>query len=75
MMPVPAELVDVLMPWLPNFKQQVQDMGKAAGPSRRSVLESCEYLANVVVQDAMELCDAHPTHPVHALLLGHQRFR
>jgi hypothetical protein len=39
------------------------------------VLESCEYLANVVVQDAMELCDAHPTHPVHALLLGHQRFR
>lgn len=75
MVQVPTELVHVLMPWLGKFRQRVESMGKTAGPSRRSVLEACEYLANVVVQDALELCDIYPEHPVHVLLKQQSSFR
>ncbi len=75
MMQVPAQLTRVLMPWLDTLKHQVEAMGKTAGASGRHVLEACAYLANVVVQDALELVDAIPDHPVHKMLLQQKAFR
>lgn len=75
MVEVPLELVEVLMPWLADFKRRVDAMGDEAGPSRRSVLQACEYLVTVVVQDALELIDDYPDHPIHILLKEQQAFR
>ena len=49
-------------------------MGQAAGNSMKSVPAAMEYLAKVVVQDALELAERFPDNPVHALLLEEPAF-
>jgi hypothetical protein len=43
--------------------------------SMKSVPAALDYLALVVVQDALEDAERYPENPVHALLLGSPLFR
>lgn len=49
--------------------QTVKNLGKDVTNSMKSVALALEYLAVVVVQDALEDAEEYPENPVHALLL------
>ena len=49
-------------------------MGQAAGNSMKAVPATMEYLAKVMVQDALELAERCPDNSVHALLLEEPAF-
>lgn len=49
--------------------QSVKKLGKDVTNSMKSVTLAIEYLAVVVVQDALEDAEQYPENPVHALLL------
>ncbi|CAL8471208.1 g10750 [Coccomyxa elongata] len=66
---VPQKLVDLLFPFLQNLKETVKKLGKDVTNSMKSVVLAMEYLAVVVVQDALEDAEEYPENPVHALLL------
>ena len=51
------------------------NLGKEAGNSMKAVLQALEYLAKVVVQDALDLAEAYPANKVHAFLLADDCFR
>lgn len=81
--PVPEELMSVLMPWYADFKKKVE-LAQAAGEkvhhSAHGLVKLLPYLALVVVSDALELCsdERNPDYrnnPVHALLLNTMTFR
>ena len=55
--------------------QKVQSMGSAAGNSMRAVPEALQYLAKVVVQDALERAEKAPENRVHAFLLEMPEFQ
>lgn len=55
--------------------QRVKELGKEATNSMRSVPQALDYLAVVVVQDALEDAEKYPSNPVHALLLKSPVFR
>jgi len=55
--------------------QKVAKLGKEAGNSMKAVLQALEYLAKVVVQDALDLAEAYPANKVHAFLLADDCFR
>jgi hypothetical protein len=76
---VPAELINLLMPWLAPFKASIAaaDAAKQAVPtSARSMAELLPYLASAVVQDFLELLTdpnrpaSYANNPVHNLLLN-----
>jgi len=73
--PVPAELQQLLMPYLGQLEQQVQSLGTNASASRRAFIKLMRYGVGVVVQDALELADSAPKNPVHRLLRTNQCFR
>jgi hypothetical protein len=75
MVEVPDELIQYIMPWLNDLKLKVDNLGDKTGPSRRSVVEAFEYLARVAVQDALELSDRFPNHPVHVFLNGSEAYK
>jgi hypothetical protein len=72
---VGPELVNHAMPFIQPFRQKVEALGTDAGTSMRSVLAACDYLAVVAVQDALELNEGYPDHPVHKHLQQHSDFR
>jgi hypothetical protein len=74
---VSSSMVAIVFPFLPGLKDKVDKMGKAAGPSMRSLVAVLEYLAVVVIQDAIQFAadGAYRNHPVHAYLFGHDCFR
>ncbi|KAK9916158.1 hypothetical protein WJX75_009514 [Coccomyxa subellipsoidea] len=72
---VPRELVDLLFPFLRNLEQTVKELGKDATNSMKSVPAALDYLAVVVVQDALEDAERYPDNPVHVLLLASPVFR
>ena len=74
---VTADLVDAAFPFLQGLKAVISNMGKAAGPSVRSVVAALEYLAVVVIQDAIQFAadGAYCNHPVHAYLFRQEGFR
>jgi hypothetical protein len=47
----------------------VKNLGKDVTNSMKSVALAMDYLAVVVVQDALEDAEEYPDNPVHALLL------
>ena len=49
--------------------QTVKKLGKDVTSSMKSVALAMEYLAVVVVQDALENAELYPQNPVHAMLL------
>lgn len=49
--------------------QTVKNLGKDVTNSMKSVALGIDYLAVVVVQDALEDAEQYPENPVHALLL------
>lgn len=53
---------------------QVSALGNEAGPSHHSLVGAVEYLATVVVQDALELAHEFPDNPVHHMLLQRKEF-
>ncbi|CAL8471742.1 g11284 [Coccomyxa elongata] len=71
---VPEQLVEVLFPFLRTLKKTVEDMGKDATNSMKSVPAALAYLAVCVVQDALEDAAKYPKNPVHALLLASPLF-
>jgi hypothetical protein len=83
MCPVPACLVDLLMPWYNSLEAAIEKAdadGQHVHFSARGLLRLLPLLAYVVVQDALELCaDGRPTdyeqNPVHQLLLSNETFR
>ena len=75
---VPAELLDLLMPFYKGFKQSIAEMAasnKRVPTSARNLELLFPYLASVVVQDALELAEDFPANPVHAMLLENSTFR
>jgi hypothetical protein len=72
---VGPELINHIMPFIQPFRQKVEALGTNAGTSMRSVMAACDYMAAVAVQDALELHDLYPDHPVHKLLGQHSEFR
>lgn len=81
--PVPAELLSVLMPWFEDFKKKVQlaqDAGQQVQYSALGMVKLLPILAQVVITDALELCSdernpAYKQNPVHAMLLNNVTFR
>jgi hypothetical protein len=55
--------------------QTVKELGKDATNSMKSVPAALDYLAVVVVQDALEDAERYPDNPVHALQLASPVFR
>jgi hypothetical protein len=74
---VTNEMVAIVFPFLPGLKAVVDDMGKQAGPSARSVVAVLEYLAVVAIQDMVQMASegAYTNHPAHAYMLQHECFR
>lgn len=81
---VPEELVYMLMPGLQHLEQVAAEAQRAAagGPRSNRVAPEAAVVARVlrmgatiVVQDALELAEAYPKNPVHALLLEDDKFR
>lgn len=68
-------LVQLVYPSLPELRELVQALGKEATTSMMSIPFLLDYLARVVVQDALELAEEFPDNPVHALLLEDDEFR
>ena len=65
---IPAELIHVVFPFYRPLRDTVQEMGRQARGSHRSVVAVLEYLAKVLIQDALVLAASYPEDPVHALL-------
>jgi len=74
MVDVSKELTDIAMPFVKVLRAQVETMGKAAKTSARSVLKALEFLAIVLVPDALELVELYPNHPVHKFLMAKPQF-
>jgi hypothetical protein len=74
MVAVPQELLNLLVPWLPELQAKV-DAAKQAPASARGFVKLVPYLVWVAVQDALELAETYPLNPVHTLLLEDQVFR
>ena len=55
-------------------QQRVEALGSEATPSMKSMVKLFQYLAVVIVQDALELADLAPNNRVYALLLRDERF-
>ena len=72
---VPPELIQLLLPILPGLRREVRELGAKAGNSKKSIVKVLEYLAIVVVQDALELAANFPQQPAHALLLQDPMFQ
>lgn len=66
----------LVFPFLPELKLRLEEVG-TADPSMDSILQVLEYLAVVLVQDAVELLaeDKFAEHPVHQHLMGNDNFR
>jgi hypothetical protein len=75
MVQVPVELLDHVMPFIKGLRAALKELGEDAKASMRSVLAAMEYLALVVVQDALELVQEYPDNPVHKHLMEHAAFR
>ena len=67
---IPAELVDLVFPFLKPLKKTVAEMAKTASarPSIKSVVALLEYLGIVLVQDSLVLSRQFPDDPIHQML-------
>ncbi len=65
---IPEELTDAVFPFYKPLRDTVKAMGDKARGSHRGVVAVLEYLAKVLVQDALHLARRFPDDPVHALL-------
>ena len=67
---VPEHLLHVVFPFLREFKERLEEID-VVQPSMKSMVEVLEYLAVVLVQDAVELLsqERYTEHPVHVRLL------
>ncbi len=54
--------------------QEVRELQGRAGNSMKAIPKVLRYLAEVVVQDALDLAEAFPDNPVHAFLLNNPDF-
>jgi hypothetical protein len=72
--PVTAEMVSLVFPFFLTLKSKVTALGNKAGTSARSLVAVLEYLAGVLIQDAVDLSGTYPKHPAHAFLLDHEAF-
>lgn len=72
----PRELVLLLFPFLPNLQMAITELGKKASFSMQASPRLLEYVAKIVIQDAVAgMCDKYPEHDVHRLLLTSAVFR
>jgi hypothetical protein len=73
---VSQELMHLVFPFLPELKLRLEQVG-TADPSMDSIVQVLEYLAVVLVQDAVELLaeDKFAEHPVHQHLMENDKFR
>jgi Centromere DNA-binding protein complex CBF3 subunit, domain 2 len=72
---IPSDLVEAVFPFLGTLQAQVEKLGAEATTSMRSVPQVMQYLAVVLVQDACELADTNPSHPVYTYLKEQETFR
>ena len=83
MVEVPEELIYWVYPFLKDIEEDLKVLGSKAKNSMKSIKEVLQYLAVVLVQDALELTSMEQEgsrfifndHPVHKLLMEHQLFR
>jgi hypothetical protein len=73
---VSQELMHPVFPFLPELKLRLEEVG-TADPSMDSIIQVLEYLAVVLVQDAVELLAElkFAEHPVHQHLMVNDKFR
>jgi hypothetical protein len=64
-----------VFPFLRELKRRLEEVAKVT-PSMRSMVEVLEFLAVVLLQDAVELLSegSFTEHPVHQLLMGEPEF-
>jgi hypothetical protein len=64
-----------VFPFLAELKSRLEEVAQVQ-PSMKSMVEVLEFLAVVLVQDAVELLseDLFPEHPVHQYLLDEPEF-
>lgn len=73
---VSQELMHLVLPFLPELKLRLAQVGNA-DPSMDSIIQVLEYLAVVLIQDAVELLsqDKWADHPVHQHLMENAKFK
>jgi len=74
-MTVPKELVLWTFPFLDKLEQDVEKMGAKASNSVRSMPQTLRYLAQVMVQDALELADKYSNNRFHQALIQNSQFQ
>eukprot|EP00775_Hariotina_reticulata_P005326 gene5326-5562_t len=69
-MDIPSSMLSLVFPFLPELKKQLEEVPKVL-PSMTSVVDVLEFLAVVLVTDAVDLLSRGKfmDHPVHRLLL------
>lgn len=58
-----------------SVMQTVNAMGGRARNSHRSIVKVLDFLATVLLQDALELAAKYPRNPVLAFLMQNEQFR
>lgn len=68
-------LIDLVFPFLKGFSSSLEQM-EVKPPSARSMVDVLEFLAVVLVQDAVELLseDKYMDHPLHTYLMADEVF-
>jgi Centromere DNA-binding protein complex CBF3 subunit, domain 2 len=72
---VSNSMLEHVMPWLPELRQTIQELGNKATTSMKAFPELMAYLGTVLVQDALELAAQYPDHPIHQHLADSAEFR
>lgn len=71
---VPLSLIHLVMPWLPQLEERVAEVGAAATGSMVTMPKTLSVLAEVGIQDALELAEEYPNNAMHAILLKSSEF-
>lgn len=68
--------IDLVFPFLKGFRSSLEQM-EAKPLSAKSMVDVLEFLAVVLVQDAVELLSQgkYPEHPMHQYLMNDELFR
>jgi hypothetical protein len=67
--------IDLVFPFLKDYSSSLEEM-QVKPPSAKSMVDVLEYLAVVLVQDAVELLseDKYTDHPLHKFLMADELF-